>query len=302
LTPNAAVLYGGRKVVTVHDLTLLDYDTSHGSRGRRALTKLKRAPFRLIFRRQLATATHVVTVTDYVKRQLVERFDIDGTRVSTAWLAADSEHLNHAEEESVPGVGPHDICLLYVGNYYPYKNVKAVIEALGLVGAVRRDVKLVLAGRADDFKSDLLTLVKALGLTDRVLMPGFVTDGQLKWLYRHCTIFINPSLSEGFGLQGLEAMSQGLPVIASRASCLPEVYGDAAVYFEPSNARELSDRITELLDEPGRLSELSARGRDRMSMFSWRRTAAATHQVYTAIEHNHVPTSTRRTTGAAPPL
>src|SRR5262249_47673383 len=105
LTPNAAAGYRGRKVVTVHDLTLLDHDTSRGSLRRRLSTKLKRVPFRLIFLRQIATATRVITVTDYVKQQLVERFGIDPARVSTTWLAADADHLTGAEEESLQGLG-----------------------------------------------------------------------------------------------------------------------------------------------------------------------------------------------------
>ncbi len=290
LTPNAAALYMGRKVVTVHDLTLLEYDTSRGSLRRRLFTKLKRIPFRLILVIQIATATRVVTVTEYVKQQLVERFEIDRAKICTAWLAADSDHLTEAKEECMPDLGAPDMCLLYVGNYYPYKNVRTVIEALGLVAQAWPDLKLLLAGKADEFKADLVALIQTLGLSDRVVMPGFVTDGQLKWLYRNCKIFVNPSLSEGFGLQGLEAMSQGLPVIASRASCLPEVYGDAAVYFEPLSAGDLSHNIIDLLEQPGLLSELSARGRERIKMFSWRKTAEATHQLYMDVGKRCVQT------------
>ena len=280
LTPNAAAAYTGRKVVTVHDLTLLDHDTSRGSLRRRVSTKLKRIPFRLIFLRQIATATRVITVTDYVKQQLVGRFRIDPARVSTTWLAADADHLTEAEEECLPEVGALATALLYVGNYYPYKNVRTLIEALGLVADAHPDLKLLLVGRMDEFKDELLALAESLGLSDRVVMPGFVTDRQLTWLYRNCSIFVNPSVSEGFGLQGLEAMSEGLPVIAARATCLPEVYGDAAMYFDPLSAADLSRRIVDLLQQPGLSAELSAKGRERIRMFSWRRTAEATHQLY----------------------
>lgn len=305
LTPNAAALYSGRKVVTVHDLTLLEYDTSRGSLRKRLSTRLKRIPFRLVFKRQLATATRVITVTEYVKQQLVKRFGIDSARVSTTWLAADSDHLAAAEPERVPGISDSDSCLFYVGNYYRYKNVKTLIAALGIVAEGRPDVKLVLAGRTDEFKADLLAQAQALGLSDRVVMPGFVTDGQLKWLYRNCRLFINPSLSEGFGLQGLEAMSQGLPVIAARASCLPEVYADAAEYFEPLDAGDLARRIIDLLERPGQLSELSVRGQKRIKVFSWRKTAEATHQLYLDVAKNvpmreHAFSSPRHDGGQVP--
>jgi len=280
VTSNAAARYRGRKVVTVADLTLLDFDTSRGSLGRRLATKLKRLPFRLIFRRQVTTATHIVTLTEYVRDQLVERFRVDRRNVSHAWLAADSDHLTAAEEERVAGLDAPGPFLLYVGNYYPYKNVRLLIEALALVSKTWPDAKLVLAGKPDEFKDGLLSMARTLAVSDRVVMPGFVTDGQLKWLYRNASMYVNPSLSEGFGLQGLEAMAHGLPVLSSTASCLPEVYGDAALYFDPHRANDLAKKITDLLEQPGLSTDLTARGHERLALFSWRKTAKVTHQVY----------------------
>lgn len=283
VTPNAAALYGGRKVVTVADLTLLDFDTSRGSVRRRLATKLKRFPFRVIFRRQVTTATHIVTLTEYVRRQLISRFGIAGTKVSAAWLAADSAHLTAVDAEPVAGLEDSGPLILYVGNYYAYKNVRVLIEALALVARTLPDAKLILAGEPGEFKNALLSLAETLQVSDRVVMPGFVTDGQLKWLYRNAAVYVNPSLSEGFGLQGLEAMTQGLPVFSSAASCLPEVYGDAAVYFDPHDATELADGIVDLLERPARSVELAARAHERLAMFSWQKTTEATHRVYTDV-------------------
>lgn len=280
VTPNAAVRYRGRKVVTVADFTLLDYDTSRGSLSRRLVTKLKRFPFRLIFRRQVTTATHIVTFTDYVRDQLVQRFGVDRRKVSTAWLAADSGHLTAAAQEKVAGLDETDPFILYVGNFYPYKNVRVVIDALALVVKAVPAVKLVLAGKPDKFQDGLISMARTLAISDQVIMPGFVTDGQLKWLYRNASMCVNPSLSEGFGLQGLEAMAQGLPVLSSTASCLPEVYADAALYFDPHSADDLAKKIVDLLEQPGLSTELAARGHARLALFSWRKTAQATHQAY----------------------
>jgi len=223
VTPNAAALYRGTKVVTVHDLTLLDFDTSRGSLPRRTAGKLKRLPFRLILMRQLATATRIVTVTGYVRDQLIKRFELDPAKISAVWNAADSVHLSEAEEESVDGLSESDSLIFYVGNYFPYKNVRLLIEALALVSRTRPDVKLVLAGKPAEYRDELLALAASLNVSDRVVMPGYITDGQLTWLYRNSRIYVYPSLSEGFGLQGLEAMAQGLPVLSSTATCLPEV-------------------------------------------------------------------------------
>lgn len=299
VTPNAAARYRGRKVVTVADLTLLDFDTSRGSLARRLTTRLKRFPFRLIFRRQVSTATHIVTLTEYVRDRLVERFGVDPHTVSAVWLAADSDHLTAVAEEPVAGLDRTHPFLLYVGNYYPYKNVRRLIEALALVSKTAPDVRLVLTGNPDDFKGGLLSTARALGMADRVVMTGFVTDGQLNWLYRNASMYLNPSLSEGFGLQGLEAMAQGLPVLSSTATCLPEVYGDAALYFDPYRADELASRIVDLLERPGLSTDLVAKGRERLTLFSWRRTAEATHQVYLEVGQQPSPTSRNGRSAAA---
>jgi glycosyltransferase involved in cell wall biosynthesis len=280
VTPNAAALYRGTKVVTVHDLTLLDFDTSRGSLPRRLAGKLKRFPFRLILLAQLATAKRVVTVTGYVRDQLIKRFRLDRAKVSAVWIAADSAELTEAQEERLDGQAESDPLLLYVGNYFPYKNVRVLIEALALVSRGRPDVKLVLAGKAAEFKGELVSLAESLNVADRIVWPGFITDGQLIWLYRNSAMYVYPSLSEGFGLQGLEAMAQGLPVVSSTATCLPEVYGDAALYFDPHSAGDLAQRIDDLLAKPELGAEMAARGYARLPMFSWRATAQATHQIY----------------------
>ncbi|MCU7730403.1 glycosyltransferase family 4 protein [Actinoplanes sp. KI2] len=280
VTPNAAALYRGTKVVTIHDLTLLDFDTSRGSLPKRLAGKLKRYPFRRIFLMQLASATHIVTDTGYVRDQLIQRFQVDPAKVSAVWIAADSIHLAEAKEESVDGLSASDSLILYVGNYFPYKNVRLLIESLALVARSRPDVKLVLAGKAAEYKDDLLALAASLNVADRIVMPGFISDGQLKWLYQNSAMYVYPSLSEGFGLQGLEAMAQGLPVLSSTATCLPEVYGDAALYFDPHSAGDLAQKIADLLARPELATEMAARGYARLPMFSWRATAEATHQIY----------------------
>jgi glycosyltransferase involved in cell wall biosynthesis len=194
-------------------------------------------------------------------------------------LAADASHLAASKTETVPGLSDQDQFLLYVGNYYPYK-VGRLLEAFAAVSKDRPNLKLVLGGKADEFQRALVQRAHALGLQGKVLFTGFISDGQLKWLYAHAVMFVYPSLSEGFGLQGLEAMTQGLPVVSSNASCLPEVYGNAAEYFDPRSVDDLAGKIKLLLDDHRHLKELQAAGRERVKQFSWRRMATETLEVY----------------------
>lgn len=276
-TPNGPILYRGRRIVTVHDLTLLDYDTARGSGAGRWLRSLKKIPFRIILARNVAGADMVVTATHYVADQLAERFGVPRGRMTTTWLASDSQL---AEPAPIDQLGAGKQFLLYWGNYYPYKNVGLLVEALTGLSAEYPDLKLVLGGNTEAFRDGLETRIRELGLTDRVILAGRVSDGELVTLCREATAYVNPSLSEGFGLQGLEAMSQGAPVVAARASCLPEVYGEAAAYFDPGDAQDLAATLKRLLADQSERERLSQAGRDRLKEFSWLRTAEQTLEVY----------------------
>jgi glycosyltransferase involved in cell wall biosynthesis len=107
-----------------------------------------------------------------------------------------------------------------------------------------------------------------------------VSEGQLRWLYENCAAYVFPSLSEGFGLPGLEAMVHGAPVVSSNATCLPEVYGEAAHYFDPLDVDDIASKIGETLDNEALRSNLIKKGKEQAAKYSWRRTAEQTLEVY----------------------
>lgn len=279
-TPNASVLYTGKRVITVHDLTLLDYDTSRGTGLKRWLRGLKRFPFQLILMLNVRSATAVVTPTQYVKDQLVRRFRVRDGKVHVTPLAADPLL---GDPEPIGRFKLSKDFLLYWGNYYPYKNVGSTLEAMKLLSVKWPDLQLVLAGQPDYFQERLMEQAREMGLGKRVRFLGFVTDGELVSLCRAAALLVMPSLSEGFGLQGLEAMPHGCPVLAANASCLPEVYGDAAVYFDPHDPKDQAEKIDDLLKNPDLRERLVRTGRKRVNEYSWERTARRTLGVYRAL-------------------
>ena len=105
-------------------------------------------------------------------------------------------------------------------------------------------------------------------------------DDELNWLYAHTSAYLFPSLMEGFGLPGLEAMTHGAPVVSSDATCLPEVYGDAAAYFDPNDTETMAKSIAEVLDDAALRKKLVKNGYERLKDFSWRKTAEQTLEVY----------------------
>ncbi|HEX3082676.1 MAG TPA: glycosyltransferase family 1 protein [Candidatus Saccharimonadia bacterium] len=276
--PNAPVLYSGRRVTTVHDLTLLDYDTSRGTGMQRWLRGLKRRPFRMVLAASLRRSTALFTPTEYVRHQIIERFGIDERRVHATLLAANPIS---AKPEPIERFGDLGRYLFYVGNMYPYKNVGSTIRAMALLPAEYDHLDLVIAGKRDEFSAALERQAEELGVGDRVKFLGYVSDGELVSLYREAEAYINPSLSEGFGLQGLEAMLQDVPVLSAQATCLPEVYGEAAEYFDPHDPADQMEAIRRVLDDDTDVDErLRKAGHERVKQFSWRRMAHQTLDVY----------------------
>lgn len=277
--PNAPMLYGRRKIVTIHDLTLIDYDTSRGSGIKKVLRGLKRIPFRIVFRRGANGATAVISGTDYVKWQLVGRYHLPEEKVRVIPLGVEPEM---AEPAKIDRFKAGKDFLFYVGNYYPYKNVGVVVEAMSKIAVKHPHFKLVLAGKPDYFQAQLKERVRELKLTEKVVFAGYVTEEELAGLYDAATMYINPSLSEGFGLQGLEAMIHGVPVVAANATCLPEVYEKAAEYFDPLSANDLADKVTKLLDSKADRERLIKHGSARVKEFTWRKVAQKTLETYKA--------------------
>ncbi len=154
----------------------------------------------------------------------------------------------------------------------PYKNLRVLIEALPELG---RDVSLVLPGTPTAYERELRRCAGELGVSERVRFPDWLAEAQLEGLYACASVFVLPSLIEGFGLPVVEAMSRGVPVACSSIPALLEVAGDAALTFAPENVREVVGAVRRLLDDRDLARRLGRRGRDRAARFSWERTGRA---------------------------
>ena len=141
------------------------------------------------------------------------------------------------------------------------------------------DLKLVLAGKKDALYEKHEAEANKQGITD-ITFAGFVSEGQLRWLYQNCAAYVFPSLSEGFGLPPLEAMIHGAPVTASNATCIPEVCGDAAHYFDPTNVEDIARAISDIIDDPTLRQTLITKGHAQAALYSWGRMATQTLDIY----------------------
>ena len=164
--------------------------------------------------------------------------------------------------------------MLYVGGISPHKNIAALIEAFAVLHQQHPQYRLALAGdvSGDVFHSaykDLQRLIAARRLDGAAVFTGYVSDNELVQLYNAATVFVLPSLMEGFGLPAIEAMACGTPVIASARGALPEVVGAAGVLFDPAHPGELEAALQRLVQQPELRERLRHAGPARAAQFSW---------------------------------
>ncbi|MDF2460686.1 MAG: hypothetical protein K0S68_89 [Candidatus Saccharibacteria bacterium] len=273
--PNHPVLYRGRHVTTIHDLTLIDYVNRRKEGFFKDILKniIKPAAFRGVMWWAATQSTAVITPSKHVREQLIRRFGAKGARVNVTYEAA--EPLAAKPEPADLGQGKDFI--MYCGNAFPYKNLWRLIRAFDRLH--RPDMKLVLVGKREYFYEQLEAKTKSKGINN-VIFTGYIPDAELAYLYEHTKVFVFPSMSEGFGLPPLEAMNYGVPVLAARSSCLPEVLGDGAEYFDPDSTDSLVEQLDALLDDPERRKELAKAGRERVKQYSWQRMAELTLSIY----------------------
>ena len=151
-----------------------------------------------------------------------------------------------------------------------------------MIQAQHHDLLLVLAGKKDANYRRIEKKVDKNSIKN-VVFTDFVSEGQLRWLYEHCAAYVFPSLSEGFGLPGLEAMLHGAPVISSNATCLPEIYGDAAHYFDPYKTQAIADALNAVLINSNLRWELIDKGKEQVAKYSSQRMAEQTLQIYSHV-------------------
>lgn len=269
--PQQPVLYNRPHVTTFHDLTLLK---TYNSDKNWFSYHTKQLIGRFVFKRVLKTSRYVISPTEYTKKDILKFAKISADKIAVTPLAADV-HIDKLE----PFNHPFKEFILYVGQQSDYKNIRRLGDAHQKLLQSRPDLGLILVGNknASALANENYFLNKG---HKNILFTGFLPDAQRDWLYKNAAAYIFPSLMEGFGLPGLEAMGYGAPVISSDATCLPEVYGDAAHYFNPLDANDIERAISEVLNDYKLRNSLVKKGYRQLAKYSWLRTAKQTHAVY----------------------
>ncbi len=269
------VRYGGKTVTTMNDLTTLRF-TNPAKHP--VVFWFKQRVYAWLNKKVAHKASAIITYSQFVKDDVVRYAGIEPDKVTVTHLAATA-----ITDEPEPIISLQDKqFLMYVGRPTPHKNLERLIEAFVELKHRHPDLVLVLAGRKDANYERIESDVRQHTIKN-VVFTGHVSEGRLRWLYENCAAYVFPSLSEGFGLPGLEAMVQGAPVVSSNATCLPEIYGDAALYFDPLEVSAIAYAINKVLTNKSLRADLVEKGRDQSARYSWRRMAEQTLAVYNKV-------------------
>ncbi|HVS78865.1 MAG TPA: glycosyltransferase family 1 protein [Candidatus Saccharimonadales bacterium] len=267
------VRYRGPKVTTIHDLTTIRFDNPAKNR---LVFKFKQGVYKWLIKKVSAQSAAIITPSQYVKQDVAQYTRVSPGKIFVTYEAADRIS---AAPKAVPRLSGQQF-IMYVGRPLPHKNLERLIKAFELLKRAHPNLMLVLVGGMDKNYKKLEALVSHKRMAHSVVFTGFVTEGELRWLYENTAAYVFPSLSEGFGLPGLEAMAHNAPVISSNATCLPEIYGDAAHYFNPRNTRDIAAKIHEVLVQPRLRAGLISKGRARAAKYSWSVMSRQTLRIY----------------------
>lgn len=281
-------------VLTIHDLTQVRIKNPKLKAEKREewkkdkkkviKEKIHKLPFSIIprgilmwfldvfsFKFSVWRAKHIFTPSEYVKKDAINYFKLNKDKVSVT--VNGGVVVDHTDRpEPVKKLEGKDF-LLYVGTDHGHKNLNILVEVLDLLKDKKPNLHLVFAGRKDRNYTTIQNRAKELGLEDRVHVLGFVSAGEKVWLFKNAKLYVFPSLSEGFGIPPLEAMAYGLPIVASNKTAIPEVCGDAAVYFDPTDKNDIADRILSTIDNKKLKEELVKKGSHRNDLFRWEDSA-----------------------------
>lgn len=276
---NVPVFYRGPWVVTIHDLILDEFPTERATTLEPLIFWAKFQAYRLVVRQAITRAARILTVSEHSLRELLRRFGLRTERVTVTYEGVDPLPPP-VPFDQLAARGIRSPYLLHVGNAYPHKNLERLL--LAWQQALQPHAQLVFVGKRDYFVQRLEEFTRQHRIPN-VLFFGFASEAELAGLYRQAQAYVFPSLSEGFGLPGLEAMQAGTPVYAARASCLPEVFGQAAEYFNPLDLADMAVSIQRALHDTLGRQRLIAAGKERLTRFSWSAMARQTLSVYASV-------------------
>lgn len=268
LTPQQPLLYFGKQATFTHDLLMFKF--ARAGRLPEWVHKIRMQGYRLLMWSAHKKAEQVLVPTQFVADEL-NKFYLFTNRKTTVAHEASEPPLK--AKAKAPEHKPKNF-IMYTGSAFEHKNLQRLITAFGVLKEQHGDLQLVLVGKRERYSKQLEKWASKHHYFEDIVFTGFIPDEELKWYYQNARAYVFPTLSEGFGLPGLEAMVHGCPVVSSNVSCLPEVHGDAAHYFDPYDVQDIARKIDEVISNETLRKKLIMQGYKNTKRFSWKKFTA----------------------------
>lgn len=307
---NVPLFYRRKFIITVHDLIHHQFSQESTTTRSPLIFKIKRAGYKLVINSAVKRAQKIIVPSNYVKDQVERTFKVSPNKITVTYEAAEEEYFGKTKNqlrqrsEASEELRTKD-SLVYVGNAYPHKNLGKLLDALKILtsphpagdptsfhprGGVKVTLRehpggevnwnLLIVSPRDVFTQRLHDEIKKRHLEDNVKLTGYLEAKELVKLFCQAKAYVFPSLAEGFGIPGLNAMAAGLPVACANIPTLEEVYGDAALYFDPHDQQDIAQKIRQIVTSEETRLDLIKRGQAQAAKYSWRRMAEQTLDVY----------------------
>lgn len=271
---NVPILYNKPYIVTIHDLTLSLFP------GQKMTKWYHRLGYNLTIKNAVKKAKKIIAVSENTKKDLIKLLRVPASKITVIYngISENFRSQNRSQKTASP-------FLLYSGVWRSHKNLPRLIQAFKILKTKHsglKNLKLIITGKPDPHYPEVKNTVKKLRLQKNIIFPGLVTEKELLKLYNKASIFVFPSLYEGFGLPPLEAMACGTPVAASNSSSIPEICGTKnAIFFNPHDTNDIAKKLYLLYKNKDLQKKLVKNGLTHAAKFSWQTTAQKTFKIIT---------------------
>jgi len=281
---NVPLLYRSKYLVTIHDLLLLHHPTTSASTLGPISYFVKNNLFKLVLKNCLYSSKKIITVSEFSKKDIIKTLRIDEKKIFVTYPAVNLES-KESKIDQTSILSKYNIkkpFWLYVGVAYPHKNLEKLLDSFSEFVEKNKNYDLVLVGRNNFFYDRLKKLSKTKNYKN-VIFTGYVPDSELPQLYRAASLYVFPSLYEGFGIPPLEASLYDLPIISSNTTSMPEILRDGAVFFDPNNDQEMIRAAEHVLQDENFKNKLVSRAKNNLKRFSVNALAEKTLNIYKSV-------------------
>ena len=282
---NSPILYLKRSIVTIHDITPYFFP------GHKMRSIIRKIGFKAVFFSSVKKASKVISVSENTKNDIANYFKIKKNKINVIYEGADSQFKVITDNQKLVEIKKrYNIIkpfIFYTGVWRNHKNLVGLIKAFSILkNKYKLDYQLVLGGKEDPYYPEVREIWEKLELENEIIRTGFIDQKDLPLFYNATETFIIPSFYEGFGLIGLESMACGTPVVSSNTTSLPEILGDAAIYFNPNSPKEMAKKIKLVLTDEKLYNELKEKGFKQVEKYSWKKMGEETIILYGKVLEN----------------